>query len=72
MCNDIYIFNNYRDESGNIEPGCENRVCQNIVLNVKAGVSRTVIGVALCIAIILSYALMLVPAREHIESTIMK
>ena len=56
-----------RNESGDIEPGCEDRVCQNIVLNLSDGVVKNVVGVSLCVAIILSYILILAPAREHIE-----
>ena len=57
----------YRDEFGHIIAGCEDKICQNIILNVHPGVLRNIIGVSLCIGIILGYAIMLIPAREHIE-----
>jgi len=60
------------DDRGDIEAGCEDHVCQNIILNIHKGPLRTVVGLALCTAIILSYSVMLVPAREHIENTVVR
>ncbi len=37
-----------------------------------AGVVRDLIGVTLCVAIVVSYVLLLAPAREHIESSVIK
>lgn len=59
-----------RDDKGNIMPGCENKVCQNIILNLDNGLLKSLVGTALIVAIILGYVLILAPAREHIETTI--
>ena len=66
----IYFFGAVdfvRDENGNVMPGCEDRVCQNIILNLDNGVLKNLVGSALIVAIILGYVLILAPAREHIE-----
>lgn len=74
-CTSVLYFGSaeyVRNERGNIEPGCEDRVCQNIVLNLSEGMVKNVVGVSLCVAIILSYILILAPAREHIEKYLVK
>lgn len=60
-----------RDVGGNIIPGCESHVCQNIILNLFGGWIRNFVGVALVISLALSYIVILVPAREHIERFIL-
>lgn len=67
FCIYLHALNVCRDEHGAVVPGCENIICQNIILNVHPGVPRNIIGVSLCIGIVLGYAIMLIPAREHIE-----
>ena len=47
--------------------GCEEHVCQNIILNLAPGIPRDIVGVTMSLVIILSYILILAPAREHIE-----
>lgn len=59
------------DKSGSIEAGCEESVCQNIILNLSQGPVRTIIGVVLCVAIVLSYVFILAPAREHVETSLL-
>ena len=61
-----------RDDKGDIMPGCENKVCQNIILNLHNGILKNLVGSALIVAIILGYVLILAPAREHIELMIEK
>ena len=61
-----------RDGEGNPQPGCENHVCQNIIMNLSAGPLRDFAGFALVVAIVLSYVIILVPAREHIELFIIR
>ena len=61
-----------RDASGAVEPGCENHVCQNVILNLSAGRVRDVVGFSLIAAIVLSYIVILVPAREHIERYVLR
>ena len=56
-----------RDGNGDITTGCEKRVCQNVILNLSPGVMRSVVGLMMSPVIILSYVLLLAPAREHIE-----
>ena len=48
-------------------PGCEDIVCENIVLNIPPGKFRTWTNSLLIVSTMLSYALLLVPAREYIE-----
>lgn len=48
--------------------GCEDHVCQNIILNLSPGPMRDVVGLTMSVVIILSYILILVPAREHLET----
>lgn len=62
----------FRDASGAVEPGCENHVCQNVILNLSAGRIRDIVGFALIAAIVLSYIVILVPAREHIERYVLR
>jgi len=66
----LYLFGAVeyvRDSNGNIMPGCENKVCQNIILNLDNGLLKNLVGSLLIVAIILGYVLILAPAREHIE-----
>jgi amino acid permease len=57
-----------RDRHGHPQTGCEDRVCQNIVLNLADGPVKSAIGLTLCFAIIISYVMILAPARENLES----
>lgn len=58
-----------KDSEGMTQPGCESHVCQNIILNLSPGPLRDFAGFALVVAIVLSYVIILAPAREHIEAT---
>ena len=60
------------DSTGAPQPGCESHVCQNIILNLSPGPLRDFAGFALVVAIVLSYVIILAPAREHIESAILR
>jgi hypothetical protein len=60
------------DSTGAPQPGCESHVCQNIILNLSPGPLRNFAGFALVVAIVLSYVIILAPAREHIESAILR
>jgi len=59
------------DDEGFLMPGCDARVCQNIILNTSPGPMRTFVGFSLSFSIVFSYILLLVPAREHIELAVM-
>ena len=50
---------------------CSDKVCQNILLNLPDGHLRLVAGAALCISVVISYIILLVPAREHIEKIVL-
>jgi len=54
-----------------IVPGCEEHVCQNIIINLSPGPTKVVVSIALIIAISLGYIIVLAPAREHIETAIL-
>ncbi|CAN0236110.1 unnamed protein product, partial [Ectocarpus fasciculatus] len=56
-----------RGVNGSILPGCDTHVCQNVILNIDSGWIRNFVGVTLIISLGLSYIVILVPAREHIE-----
>lgn len=56
-----------RDQSGHLLIGCEGHVCQNVLLNLSPGLKRDIVGITMSVVIILSYVLILAPAREHIE-----
>jgi hypothetical protein len=60
-----------RDHAGQPMIGCEGHVCQNVILNLSPGLSRDLVGVTMSVVIILSYILILVPAREHIERVVL-
>lgn len=55
---------------GKIVPGCENHVCQNVIINLGPGPTKTLVSLALVIAISLGYIMVLAPARENIETAI--
>lgn len=57
--------------TGGVEPGCEDHVCQNIILNLSQGRVKVVVEASLFLAIIFSYILILAPAREHIERAVL-
>jgi len=61
-----------RDSQGDVAPGCEDHVCQNVILNLSAGNLKTFVGFSLILAIVLSYVLILAPAREHIELALLR
>ena len=61
----------FRDPAGHILTGCEDHVCQNIILNLSPGIQRNLVGLTMSIVIIASYILLLAPAREHIENYIL-
>eukprot|EP00599_Poterioochromonas_sp_BG-1_P010882 CAMPEP_0173145852 /NCGR_PEP_ID=MMETSP1105-20130129/8137_1 /TAXON_ID=2985 /ORGANISM="Ochromonas sp., Strain BG-1" /LENGTH=479 /DNA_ID=CAMNT_0014059927 /DNA_START=271 /DNA_END=1710 /DNA_ORIENTATION=+ len=59
------------DQSGHLLMGCEGHVCQNVLLNLSPGLKRNVVGITMSVVIILSYVLILAPAREHIENLLL-
>ena len=61
-----------KDSEGLPQPGCESHVCQNIIMNLSPGPLRDFAGFALVVAIVLSYVIILVPAREHIELIVLR
>ena len=85
-----------RNGDGDVVAGCEDIVCQNVVLNLPAGRVRCVfdrtlnvfyrcnklcvcvffvsdfIGFALIIAMLMTYTIFLIPAREHIERIVLR
>lgn len=61
-----------RDSQGEVAPGCEDHVCQNVILNLSAGRLKRLVGFSLIFAIVLSYVLILAPAREHIELALLR
>lgn len=54
------------DSNGNIKIGCEDKICQNIILNVSNHYIRWMIGVTLCVSVFVSYKLLLAPAKAYI------
>mmetsp|Transcript_4289 Transcript_4289/g.5903 ORF Transcript_4289/g.5903 Transcript_4289/m.5903 type:complete len:618 (-) Transcript_4289:136-1989(-) len=56
-----------KDSNGELLNGCEDSVCQNIVLNLSPGTLRDAVGVSISLSIIVNYVLILAPAREYIE-----
>lgn len=68
----IISFNCCSDADGNVLIGCEDRVCQNAILNVSPGILRNIVGFMMALAISLSFILNLAPAREHIERIVIK
>lgn len=56
-----------RDREGDLLAGCEDHVCQNVILNLSPGIKRNLVGLMMSLVIILSYILILAPAREHLE-----
>jgi len=56
---------------GAVVPGCEDHVCQNIIINLTPGPTKAIVSLALVIAISLGYIIVLAPAREHIETAIL-
>ena len=56
---------------GDVVPGCEEHVCQNIIINLTPGPIKVTVSVSLIIAISLGYVIVLAPAREHIETAIL-
>jgi len=61
-----------RDDNGNILAGCEDVICQNVVLNLPPGKIRDFIGFSLIVAMLMTYTIFLIPAREHIERFVMR
>lgn len=57
---------------GEPEPSCVEHVCQNIILNLPSGQLRNLVGVALSLSITFSYIIIFAPAREHIESAVLR
>lgn len=53
----------------NNEPylGCEEGICQNIILNIPSGLIRNLIALMMSVVIISNYILILAPARENLE-----
>jgi amino acid permease len=58
--------------TGSIESGCEDRVCQNVILNLSDGPIKYVVEISLIISIIFSYIIILAPAREHVENSVLR
>jgi len=56
---------------GDVVTGCEEHVCQNVIINLTPGPIKVVVSLSLIIAISLGYVIVLAPAREHIESAIL-
>lgn len=71
-----YYFYRYADYvydiNGNLESGCDDVVCQNVILNLSSGTIKNTVECSLIVAITFSYVIILAPAREHIESFVMK
>lgn len=60
-----------RDEGGAVLPGCERRVCENVLLNLSAGPLRSAVGCCLVLSVSLCYAIGMAPAREHVEAALL-
>jgi len=60
-----------RDKYGDVVGGCEQPVCQNVILNISPGIFRNIVGIAMSLVIGLSYLVILAPAREHIEAQVL-
>lgn len=101
----LHVHFPIRDASGAIVGGCEQSVCQNVVLNISPGllrfvrsssvptlvcvlrpaggslhncilcdallIHRNIVGVTMSMVIMFSYLVILAPAREHIENTLL-
>jgi hypothetical protein len=67
----LFVVYVYRDVHGHIVPGCEEGVCENIILNIPAGLLRNITNFILIISTMISYALLLAPVREYIETIAM-
>jgi hypothetical protein len=52
-------------------PGCEDGVCENVILNIPSGILKNITNSVLIVSTMISYALLLAPAREYIESIVM-
>ena len=61
-----------RNADRSVLMGCESRLCQNIVFNIKEPRLREATGCMLVLPAILSYTLLMVPAREHLETSVLK
>ena len=48
-------------------PGCEFGVCENVVLNIPAGLPRSIVNIVLIISTMITYVLLLAPVREYYE-----
>jgi hypothetical protein len=60
------------DTEGELLTGCEDHVCQNVILNLSPGIPRDIVGWTMSVVIILSYILNFAPAREHLEAACMR
>lgn len=59
-----------RNIDGEIMDGCEDHVCQNIILNLNPGILSNLVGLSMSLVLLLSYIILLAPAREHVENII--
>jgi hypothetical protein len=71
----LVLFNNApipTSSDGAPMESCAEHVCQNILLNLPKGLLRFIAGLSLCVSVIVSYIILLVPAREHIEKIVLE
>ena len=58
------------DRNGNIRAGCEDKICQNVILNVSNYCIKWVIGSTLGVSVFASYKLLITPAKTYITDII--
>lgn len=60
-----------RDAHGQVVPGCELGVCENVILNIPPGHLRCLANLVLVTSTMISYTLLMVPVREYIEAILL-
>ncbi|EWM26445.1 Amino acid transporter, transmembrane [Nannochloropsis gaditana] len=61
-----------RDQAGQVVPGCERPVCDNVLKNISPGPLKTIIFAAFSINLTLTYVIMLAPPREYVEEAMVR
>ncbi|TFJ85801.1 hypothetical protein NSK_002621 [Nannochloropsis salina CCMP1776] len=61
-----------RDQAGQVVPGCERPVCDNVLKNISPGPLKTIIFAAFSINLTLTYIIMLAPPREYVEEAMVR
>lgn len=60
------------DSKGRVLPGCDEPVCESAISNIAPSPMKSVMMVGLMVELLVTYMLLLIPAREYLEAALLE